>query len=145
MWDLTIYPLGGQHSRWHTTWCLALQLIWDLTIHSLGGQRPRWHTTWCLVLQPMWDLTIHPLRGPASSLAHHPMFGSPTDVVSHNPPPLAAQRPRWHTPDIWLCTICNSSSSPLADVVRSWGRIVRSHIGWSGEQRITYKGMENSL
>ena len=60
---------------------------------SLVCQRPCWHTTPCRsFLQPMWDLTIHPSWRSASSLAHHPVSGSDT--------------------------ICNNSSSPLADIVR---------------------------
>ena len=61
-------PLGAQHPRWHTAQCLDLIrfVTWDLTI-----------------LQLIWDLTIPPpLWGLASS------FSSPTNVGSHNPPPL---------------------------------------------------------
>ena len=40
--------------------------MWDLTIHPLHGSASHWHS----FLSSMWDLTIHPLRSLASSLAH---------------------------------------------------------------------------
>ena len=46
----------------------------------------------CSPLQLIWDLTIHPPYGLVSSLTHRSMFGSDT--------------------------ICNSTSPPLADIVR---------------------------
>ena len=36
--------------------------------------------------QPMWDLTIHPSWGPASLLAHYPVFAS--DTICNSPSPL---------------------------------------------------------
>ena len=79
--------------------------MWDLTIHPPSG--PSVFAGTRSLLQSMWDPPIHPpldpsvlagtppcvhpLRGSTSSLAHRPMSGS--------------------------CTICNSLSPPLADIV----------------------------
>ena len=72
------------------------QPMWDLTIHSSLGSSVLAGTR--SLLQSMWDPPIHPLLEPnvlvGTPLRVHPLqaqplsFSSPTDVGSHNPPPL---------------------------------------------------------
>ena len=45
------------------------------------------------------------------------LFSSPTDVESHNPPPLGTQRPCWHRLVSGSSIICNSPSILLTDIV----------------------------
>ena len=80
--------------------------------------------------QSMWDLTIHPLRGPASSLTLVPFSnrcGIPqstpfrANVLVGTPPrvhPLQGSASSLaHRPESGSDTICNNSSSPLADII----------------------------
>ena len=115
-----------------------LQSMWDLTTHppwgpasSLAHRPMSGSDTICKSqnppLCPLWPVTYrrqpHDFKTCLQSRGFHTLirnvlFLSPTDVGSHNPPPSGAQRPRWHTPDVWLYTLCKSPSPPLADIVR---------------------------
>ena len=50
------------------------------------------------------------------TLMRNALFTSPTDLGSHNAPPLGAQHPHW-CPMFGSDNICNSLSSLLADIV----------------------------
>ena len=70
----------------------SLQPMWNLTIHPLHD--PSSSLAQCTVPTFLLRLnvfastppSVHPLRGSASSLAHHPVFGSDTICYRSNPP-----------------------------------------------------------
>ena len=77
----------------------------DVRSHNplpLGAQRPRWHTARCLFQPITYHRQPHIFKTRLLGrgfriLIKNASFFSPTDVRSHNPLPLGAQRPRWHT------------------------------------------------
>ena len=82
-----------------------LQPMWDLTIHPPSGPTVLPGTR--SLLQPMWDPSIHPPSGPSvfagTPSRVHPSWGSVSLLA--------------HSLVFATNTICNSLSSPLADIV----------------------------
>ena len=114
MWDLTIH-LHNQCRISQSTFTTNVgshnppsQPMWDLTIH-LHNQRGISQSTFTTNVgshnppsQPMWDLTIH-LHNQCGTI--HPSLGCQTSSLAHHS--VSSSN-----------TICNSLSSPLADIIR---------------------------
>ena len=132
MWVHTNPPLfGAQRPRWHTAQYPP----------PFWAQCPRWHTAQCLALipfvtcqnPPLTDIVLFGLSlrifrtrlpgGSFHTLINNALFLSPTNVRSHNPPPLEPSilvGTRYSLQSMWDLT----NPPPFAAQCPPW------HIAW---------------
>ena len=110
MWDLIIHPLRGPtsslaHRPVSGSYTICNRPNPPLTYIVRFGPRPHSFKT-CLL-----GRSFH-------TLIKNALFSSPTNVGSHNPPPLGPASSLEHRPMSGSETICNRLSPPLANNLR---------------------------